>query len=153
VALNPPALSTTRIDFVIYNNLQDTDGDDLPDWREDSRPDGVYNPAQDQSNRQVWDTDGDGFSDGQETDVTQTDPQNANSRLAMRPFPQVGPGQVVVEWSSVDRVLYRIWRTYNLSNTNAWDNFTNMTGSNGTTQVVDTPASNPVYRVEAVPPP
>ncbi|MBA4387012.1 MAG: hypothetical protein C0404_03465 [Verrucomicrobia bacterium] len=56
-------LSSNRLDFALYSTAQDSDVDGVPDWQEDTMPDGIYNPAQDWASYTNADTDGDLVTD------------------------------------------------------------------------------------------
>jgi hypothetical protein len=115
--------TVTNIDFVLYRHDDDTDGDGLRDHQEDSRPDGVYVPGEDESSYTTndtdgdllddWaemgygtsptlaDTDGDTHSDYEELRILYTDPTNRLSNLGCVGIGSDGAGGLRVIWSSV----------------------------------------------------
>ena len=174
-AIQPAAMTTTRVDFALYSWTEDADGDGLFNYQEDTRPDGVFNPIQDWSsyvtnhtdgdqindrderdwdiNPQLPDTDGDTFTDWQETYVTGTDatasPSGSNSYLHCLQTTRVGT-DVIVNWSAVEYAgNYYIQRSTNLTSGASWiDLFGPMSGTGAVMTVTDINAPpNSAYRV------
>lgn len=75
IPLQRPGRSTNAVNFVLYTADEDRDGDGIPDFQEDTRPDGVYDPDADSSSYAEGDTDGDGLSDHEEQVESGTSPK------------------------------------------------------------------------------
>jgi len=174
-AIQPAAMTTTRVDFALYSWTEDTDGDSLYDYQEDTRPDGVFNPIEDWSSyvtnhtdgdqindrdERDWDidpkrpdTDGDTYTDWQEVYVTGTDPRalasGSNSYLHCLQTTRDG-SNVVLNWSAIAYVgSYFIQRSTNLLSGAYWvDLFGPMSGTGTVMTVTDSNAPpNSAYRV------
>ncbi len=133
---------TLRIDFQLYGNNEDSDGDGMRNWWEDTRPDGVYNPAEDwasawskdtdgdhvednsehglNTSPKLADTDGDGQNDYAEAMVLGTRANDTNSCLQCLAVERAGD-DAVVQWSSVPGRWYWVQRCTNLV-VGKWDN-------------------------------
>lgn len=164
------ALTTVRVDFVLYRVDDDHDSDGLWDSQEDARPDGVYNPAEDWASYtnadtdgdyltddREWglgadpkdpDSDGDGQSDYEEADITGTGPTDSNSYMRCSGVLQAGTN-VTVCWASVDGKDYWLQRSTDLAGTGDWVQVAGpVHATSGTTCVAVTNApANAAYRV------
>jgi hypothetical protein len=140
-------MTTTRVDFVLYGNSEDHDSDGLPDSQEDTRPDGVYNSAEDLASYTNADTDADGFDDYVEVFVTHTGPGTSNSYLHCDQTIRAG-GSVVIRWASAAGVNYWIQRNTDLRSTN-WVEIAGPIGATGpeTTYTNAGPPANASYRI------
>lgn len=174
-AIQPTAMTTTRVDFALYTWTEDHDSDCVPDFQEDTRPDGIYKDAedwasytnndtdadlvvdQDEQNRstspKLADTDGDTFSDYQEIYITLTDPtatfSGSNSYLRCAQTVRNG-SNVVINWSAAVGVTYWIQRSTNLLNGSSWNDLMGpLVGTGDVMTATDSNApSNSAYRVQ-----
>ncbi len=98
-------------DLALYHLDDDTDGDGLMDWEEDTVPDGRYVFGEDRSNFEVVDTDGDGHTDYEEVRILMTDPADPESNLRLEAVEVATAGEasgVRLTWPSVVGVVYHL---------------------------------------------
>ena len=137
----------TNITIVLHGETTDTDGDGIPDHEEDSRPDGVYVPGDDNSSLTNADTDSDGHSDYEEVRVLQTNPRDADSRLDVTRIDPDGGSDVEITWISQGGVNYWIESTTDLT-TDSWTRIGGpYSGSPTITQSIPSGALPTYYRI------
>ncbi|HBA82642.1 MAG TPA: hypothetical protein DCZ95_00980 [Verrucomicrobia bacterium] len=141
------AMTTTRVDFVLYSYSEDNDSDGRADYQEDTRPDGLFVPAQDWASYTNADTDGDLYSDNEEY-YARTSPQDADSFLHCVNTTRSGL-DMVISWSASTNVVYHIQRCANLNDPSGWSDWMPVMGTGTTMTVIDSSpgAANNAYRV------
>ncbi len=145
-SIQASAMTTTHVFFVLYTQLEDSDGDGIPDWQEDSRPDGVFIPAQDWASYTNRDTDGDQFGD-QEEWVCRSDPQNAEDYLRWGLIRWQGHF-ATLSWPAASGVWYAVESADNLMAPNPWSSLGYYYGTGSTMTVTDFSAEDRrLYRV------
>ena len=139
------AYSYVTIPFVLYASDLDSDEDGLPDFQEDTTPDGTYNSSADYSNRNSPDTDEDGATDGSEW-IAGTNPQDGDSLFEIVDAEAVPEGAFFA-WASVPGREYVVQQRTNLV-TGIWSNIYNVTATDGITSYTnDATLSQGYYRV------
>lgn len=119
-----PAFESFYAPFVLYASGDDTDDDGLPDYLEDSTPDGVYNSLSDLSNPNSPNTDGDESGDLEEY-IAGTDPQDPESIFQIVGGDITSEGASLV-WSSIAGRQYTLQICTNLVN-GTWSNLYSVT--------------------------
>jgi hypothetical protein len=104
-------------DFTLYSLVSDMDGDTLPDYQEDTVPDGIFISFVDQSDFNASDSDGDGQNDYEEGVITGTDPLDPFSYFRLYGIGyHSSPDRAVVFWSTEAGREYDVYWTSNLLN-------------------------------------
>ncbi|MBU0676658.1 MAG: hypothetical protein KJ626_00945 [Verrucomicrobia bacterium] len=133
--LQPAAFTTSRIDFVLYNWTDDADGDGIPDYQEDTRPDGTYDYDEDATSWTNRDTDADGQDDYAEKNITFTDPEDGNDYLKCSRVQRL-PSGALVGWRSNNGTWYTIQRRDDLVGGD-WTDWAGAMGTGTYTTVFD----------------
>ena len=115
------------------------------DYEEDTRPDGLYNPGEDQCSWTNADTDADGLTDFEEVMVTETGVADPDDYLRCVDVVAVGD-EVHISWSSEPGVNYAIQRTGNLLAPNSWSNvLSNIPGTGSDISRADSAGADKYY--------
>lgn len=97
---------TVTANFVLFQSSTDSDGDDIPDYQEESIPDGIYQQGADYSDLHLLDTDQDGLNDGEEK-LCRTNPADRSDYLYIANSASTPEG-MRVQWMSASGVQYFI---------------------------------------------
>jgi len=145
IGVQTSAYSYVTIPFVLYASDLDSDEDGLPDFAEDTTPDGTYDSAEDYSNPNVPDTDEDGATDASEW-IAGTNPQDGDSLFEIIDGGTVPEGAFFA-WASVSGREYVVQQRTNLL-TGIWSNIYTVTATDGITSYTnDATSSQGYYRV------
>ncbi len=135
-----------HLNLELYATAADSDGDGLPDYQEDTVPDGLYSNGVDYADYQNPDTDGDDFDDSDEYGAG-TDPQDGDSlfELIDADFGEIG-------WTSVSGRQYRVQQCTNLIS-GTWSNIYTVTADGPATAYTNTgSAARGFFRIQVVEP-
>lgn len=144
-----PADAFLHLEFVLHSSTTDTDGDGLPDYMEDTIPDGIPDPA-DFSDPILTDTDGDGADDYQEY-VAGTDARNHGSIFKINEASPSG-ANISLRWSSVSGREYTVQLSSDLTS-GSWSNiYTTVATGPETSYAPETLNAHSAYRVQVVAP-
>lgn len=140
------AYNTVFISFVLYASGDDSDGDGLADFMEDTVPDGTFDSGADYADFNDPDTDRDGSGDGAEY-IAGTGPQDGDSLFGISGG-GVNSSKAYVVWSSVAGRQYTVQRSTNLVS-GVWSNLYTVTATGDATAYTNSqPGSRAFYRVQ-----
>ena len=142
-----PANTTLSLDFVLYSSSRDSDGDGLPDYVEDSTPNGITEPLPfDISNPELADSDMDGADDYQEYHAG-TDAWDPNSIFKLTQASPTGSG-LQLRWNSIPGREYTVQVSPDLVG-GGWSNIhTIVATGTKTTYTPPTSSTNSYYQVQ-----
>ncbi len=144
-----PVGNYQELHFVLHSSTADLDKDGLPDYLEDSVPDGIPDTA-DFSDPTLTDTDGDGADDYQEY-VAGTDARNHGSIFKITDTTPSG-SNLILRWNSVPGREYTVQLSTDLTG-GSWSNIHTVVASGPETiHEPSTSIPNASYRVQVVAP-